>query len=68
MGNEDTYNVSFVDGKLHVLRKHFDLRTEINHRLVPSKHLHMHYRFSRTPSGPYYGYAPHPRHQDTDSS
>lgn len=31
LGNEDTYNVSFVEGKLHILRKNFDLRAEIQH-------------------------------------
>ena len=68
MGEENVYNVSFVDGKLHILRKNFDLRSEINNRFVPSKHTRMRYRCLQTLSGPYYGYAL-PRHcQNTDSS
>ena len=35
------YNVSFVEGKLHIFRKNFQLRTEIRHRFVLSKHTHV---------------------------
>ena len=36
VGKEEEYNVSFVDGKLHIFLKSFVFRTEIGHRFVPS--------------------------------
>ena len=36
MGKEEVYDISFVEGKLHILRKNFDMRTEIEHRFVSS--------------------------------
>jgi len=36
MSTKEVYDVSFVEGKLHILRKNFELRTEIKHRCVPS--------------------------------
>ena len=57
LGMEDVYSVSFVGGKLHILRKTFELRREIKHRFVPQKYMCPCCRRSRVYSGPYYGYA-----------
>ena len=34
MGKKEVYNVSFVEGKLHLTRRSFDFRTDIHHRLA----------------------------------
>jgi len=34
MGEEEVYDMSFVDGKLHILRRGFEMRTEIKHTYV----------------------------------
>ena len=58
MGAKDVYNVSFVGGKLHILRGTFEMRREIKHKFVPLKRMRPCFHYSRVYSGPYYGYIP----------
>lgn len=58
MGAKDVYNVSFVGGKLHILRGTFEMRREIKHKFVPLKRMRPCFHYSRVYSGPYNGYIP----------
>lgn len=55
LGKQDVYDISFVEGKLCIFRKSFDIRTEIKHKFV-HQITHLSHRCSRPLSGPYYGY------------